>query len=134
MTVTGFGDSSGMCRVPPELPGHQPCPGRQRLQGFTCHVLPSWGNLQRFFQRKLLPLLPCLYSLEVFPSISGSGRSSWEGAQRQGWQCPLASIICAGLIASLLAQSLCWDKQLPWLLAFHTSGAVGKLLMIGGTD
>lgn len=76
--------------------------GGTGLQGFTRHVLPSRGNLQRgrFFERKPLPLLPCLYSLQVFPSISGSARSSWEGAQllrqRQGWQCPLASIICAG--------------------------------------
>lgn len=29
----GLGDSGGMRRVPSKLPGHQPCPRRQRLEG-----------------------------------------------------------------------------------------------------
>lgn len=74
-----------------------------------------------------LVFIPCKFfpASPVLPGVHGREHSSSD-SDRDGsalWH-----------PSSMLAHSLSWDRQLPWLLVFRTSRAVGRLLMIGRAD
>lgn len=120
------------------------CPAASRAQGgsgsqgFARHVLPSWGNSSEGDSSRgslslcFLVFIPCKFfpTSPVLSGVHGREHSSSD-SDRGGSALWHPSSV-------LVSLHLCWHMAcpgtwlVPWLVACRTSGAVGKLLMIGG--